>query len=91
MQVADDSTVEDVKQLIHSRLGLPPCQQELSGWNGGGDVAPASRPPRDSTRLSTLRLGRETHLRLAFKSGPADANGDESVPPAPHFLLHSFA
>ena len=60
LQVSDDETVEGVKLLIHSELGIPPCKQELFGWS-------SDRPPRDSTRLAALNLPKDivlAHLRL---------------------------
>lgn len=56
LDLSDSETVGTIKTYLHSKLGIPPCSQELCGWK--------SAMVNDHTLLSSLNLCRDTDLIL---------------------------
>lgn len=59
-----------IKTQICSKLGIPVCNIELSGWE-------LDKPPGDNVILESLCLPRENILYLSEKGNERDAVDDE--------------
>lgn len=61
VQVPESLTVGCLKTIIYSETGVPPCQQELTGW--------LEEPTADTVSLSKLNLPSVVYLRLNQSKG----------------------
>uniref|UniRef100_A0A1B6DVE3 UBX domain-containing protein n=1 Tax=Clastoptera arizonana TaxID=38151 RepID=A0A1B6DVE3_9HEMI len=69
LNLPESSTVRDLKTMIYAQLGVPPCQQVLTGWKNVDF--------NDNNTLASLHLPREN---LLFLSAPdLDNNGMDTV------------
>ena len=59
MQVPDHESISTVKTLLQEKTGVPPCQQEIRGWQGN-----APFPATDRRLLSEMNLPKENFLYL---------------------------
>lgn len=66
LELPDNRTVGDLKTMILGNLGIPYCQQILTGWK--------KDPKSDNSTLNSLGLPRENLLFLSIPSD-ADNNG----------------
>ena len=59
VQVPDHESISTVKTLLQEKTGVPPCQQEIRGWQGN-----APFPATDRRLLSEMNLPKENFLYL---------------------------
>ena len=55
----DHESISTVKTLLQEKTGVPPCQQEIRGWQGN-----APFPATDRRLLSEMNLPKENFLYL---------------------------
>ena len=65
LRVPDHETISTVKTLLQEKTGVPPCQQEIRGWQGN-----APFPATDRRQLSEMNLPKENFLYLLTPEVP---------------------
>lgn len=71
LEVPENETIASLKNALFTELGVPPCRQELKGFQRNHIT--------DETVLSTLGLTPKTHLNLSVPKETASVSDDEQM------------